>query len=374
MKIKVINWNIRGLNEAEKRSTVKALMGKWKPDVLCLQETKIVDWSSSMIQQMWGNRWANWAELKACEFRWCYTGVYGPHTNPDREVLWLELAALRGIWDEQWVIGGDFNGAFYTWSRGEDSIQASRIDRFLFSSEWNDTFKDIKQIALPKVTSDHRPILLENGDWEVGPFYFKFENMWLQEVGFLDKIKEWWQNYSIEGTPDFVLSQKLRCLKKDITDWNRETYGKLETRKSKALDELMAIEQASENRLTTQAEKEKILSLKMELLQIAKAEEVSWRQKSRCLWLKEGDRNTKYFQRVANSCRRNNHIKKLMVGDEIIEDKDQIKSKILDFYQNLYTENEQWRLTATFEDLTCISLEEKEWLEKAFEEDKFFKE
>lgn len=69
MKIKVINWNIRGLNEAEKRSTVKALMGKWKPDVLCLQETKIVDWSSSMIQQMWGNRWANWAELKACGTR-----------------------------------------------------------------------------------------------------------------------------------------------------------------------------------------------------------------------------------------------------------------------------------------------------------------
>lgn len=138
----------------------------------------------------------------------------------------------------------------------------------------------------------------------------------------MDKIKEWWQNYSIEGTPDFVLSQKLRCLKKDITDWNRETYGKLETRKSKALDELMAIEQASENRLTTQAEKEKILSLKMELLQIAKAEEVSWRQKSRCLWLKEGDRNMKYFQRVANSRRRNNHINKLMVGDEIIEDKD----------------------------------------------------
>lgn len=55
-------------------------------------------------------------------------------------------------------------GAFYTWSRGEDSIQASRIDRFLFSSEWNDTFKDIKQIALPEVTSNHRPILLENGD------------------------------------------------------------------------------------------------------------------------------------------------------------------------------------------------------------------
>lgn len=38
-------------------------------------------------------------------------GVTQGYMDPilDREVLWLELAALRGIWDEQWVIGGDFN-------------------------------------------------------------------------------------------------------------------------------------------------------------------------------------------------------------------------------------------------------------------------
>lgn len=35
------------------------------------------------------------------------------------------------------------------------------------------------------------------------------------------------------------------------------------------------------------------LDIEMELEKIAKAEETSWRQKSRCLWLKEGDRNTK---------------------------------------------------------------------------------
>lgn len=136
---------------------------------------------------------------------------------------------------------------------------------FLISPEWSDTFKSIKQIAVPKVMSDHRPVLLLNGDWEDNPSYFKFENMWLQEEWFLDKIKEWWQNYSIRESLDFILSQKLRCLKQDITDWNREVIGKMETRKSKALDELMAIEQAIENRLPSQAEKEKMMVLKMEL-------------------------------------------------------------------------------------------------------------
>jgi hypothetical protein len=45
-----------------------------------------------------------------------------------------------------------------------------------------------------------------------------------------------------------------------------------------------------------------------ELEKVNLIDEISWRQKSTVLWLKEGDKCTKFFHRVANSNRRNNSI------------------------------------------------------------------
>lgn len=249
-------------------------------------------------------------------------------------------------------------------------MQASRIDRFLISSEWNENFKVIKQVALPRVISDHRPLLMKCGDWEVKPSYFKFENMWLQAEGFMDKVEEWWHNYTLGGSPDFILTQKLKKLKKDITDWNKATFGQLETRKSQILEDLALLETIAESRLMSQAEKEKLVTLNHELQKLAIAKEVSWRQKSRCLWLKEGDKNTKFFHTIANSNRRNNCIDKLLIDGEISEESEEIKTEILSFYQDMYTENENWRRPrVTFDGLASISLIEKAWLERPFEEE-----
>jgi hypothetical protein len=46
-------------------------------------------------------------------------------------------------------------------------------------------------------------------------------------------------------------------------------------------------------------------------------EEISWKQKSRVLWLKEGDKCTKFFHRVFNSNRRFNSIESLLVNGSI---------------------------------------------------------
>ena len=42
-------------------------------------------------------------------FTWIFTGVYGPIVYGRREELWGELGAIRGLWDDPWCVGGDFN-------------------------------------------------------------------------------------------------------------------------------------------------------------------------------------------------------------------------------------------------------------------------
>ncbi|RVW95785.1 hypothetical protein CK203_025692 [Vitis vinifera] len=52
----------------------------------------------------------------SCKFRncgkWGSLGVHGclwPFTKKDRECLWDELGAVRGLWGDPWCVGGDFN-------------------------------------------------------------------------------------------------------------------------------------------------------------------------------------------------------------------------------------------------------------------------
>ena len=60
-------------------------------------------------------------------------------------------------------------------------------------------------------------------------------------------------------------------------------------------------------------------------------EEISWRQKSRMLCIKEGDNNTKFFHKMANSQRRYNHISMLEVNGVIYEDGSEMADQLHSF-------------------------------------------
>ena len=66
-----------------------------------------------------------------------------------------------------------------------------------------------------------------------------------------------------------------------------------------------------------------------------------WLQRSRITWLKEGDRNTKYFHRKARWRARKNNIKKLMQEDgNWCTDQQAMQGMVVHYFENLFTSNE----------------------------------
>ena len=109
-------------------------------------------------------------------------------------------------------------GGSFTWKRGLNNQSHSRIDRFQVSNEWEEHFSRAVQSVLPKPVSDHFPILLDGGGLGGGLMPFRFENMWLKEKGFKEKVQAWWVGLNFSGFASFVLASKLKALKPLLKD------------------------------------------------------------------------------------------------------------------------------------------------------------
>ena len=56
MNLKIISWNVRGLNEWDKRLQVRNLIRNWRLDIVCLQETKMELITRVVILSLWGGQ------------------------------------------------------------------------------------------------------------------------------------------------------------------------------------------------------------------------------------------------------------------------------------------------------------------------------
>ena len=65
MKIKILSWNVRGLNDSNKRKLIKALISSQKVDLVCLQETKMTEMSLGVVRSLGGGRFLEWEVLNA---------------------------------------------------------------------------------------------------------------------------------------------------------------------------------------------------------------------------------------------------------------------------------------------------------------------
>jgi len=229
--------------------------------------------------------------------------------------------------------GGDF-----TWSRSGDESVCSRLDHFLVSADCEELFPDMFQKRLPRPISDHFPICLETTRLERGRTHSKFENMWLEFEGFSDLIKEWWGEAQVDGYASYIVATKLKFVKEKLKKWNREMFGDVKTQKYNLLGITNSIDVKEETSGLTSVECQQRRDAKEDWAKLILMEEISWRQKSRALWLKAGDRNTKIFHTTVR--RKVNSMAFVAVDGVQYDALPTMKAPIYNFYKSLFSESE----------------------------------
>lgn len=191
--------------------------------------------------------------------------VYAKHTATQRQHLWRVLCDFSTGLQLPWLIGGDFNtfraiddhngrstpslsalqdfndcievcslmsppyqGTRYTWDEGRGLGRVrQRLDWTFINSLMYDMFDTLRLTHLPRVTSDHTPLLIQC-QLSTQPIRrsFRFLDAWLHHPDFHNYVRHAWLSYPTTGGMRGFYD-KLFSLKKDIQQWNKAIFGNI---------------------------------------------------------------------------------------------------------------------------------------------------
>ena len=162
---------------------------------------------------------------------------------------------------------------------------------------------------------------------------FRFEHMWMSDKGCSETIEAVWSENSFAPWDTRVLSKINRC-GQELSRWSRKSFGNVRKeleRKKKQLKE-------AEKRAIRTGDSRHMKWLEGEVNVLLDKEAKMWRQRFKVMWLKDGDRNTRFFHSKASQRRRRNYITQLYdATGRWCTRQAQVNDTIVDFYQNLFT-------------------------------------
>jgi hypothetical protein len=303
------------------------------------------------------------------------SAVYASNCYIHRRLLWSALSQIQSQHMLPWSFIGDFNtiigsheyrgnstpartpmldfqnwtdsnnlihlqthGAFFTWSNGRRGRHHTqkRLDRVICNYDWFDCCNSANVSTLTKNISDHFPILFEfkNLHSQI-PSSFKFLKMWIAHQDCVNVVQQSW-NVNVVGCPMYVLSEKLKILKKNLKTWNKNVFGNVHENVKKCklkVDEIQALLD-SNGPSDTLLDQEKIAQVSLE--NALHLEELFWHEKSKVKWHCEGDRNTSYFHKLAKFRQATNQITSIKNGDVTLNDPDEVKAHIVNHFTSLF--------------------------------------
>ncbi|XP_073100627.1 uncharacterized protein [Elaeis guineensis] len=252
---------------------------------------------------------------------WTFTAVYGPTEHQEKILFWRELRQIRASFPGPWLIGGDFSATYkvrerngtpqstkiskaftslirslqlidpplegqdYTWSNHRESPTMAKLDRLLFSPEWDDIFPHAIQIALLKRCSDHSPIKLSLVSPPNNHRPFRFDRRWLGHANLAEVVEDAWQS---SGSPeDAILNLvlKIRATRKALKVWSHNVRRATHENKDKLLHQIQDLDKKEEQTCLSSTERDPRDQHKRTLFDLYKLEEIYWKQRSKVNWI-----------------------------------------------------------------------------------------
>jgi exonuclease III len=277
---------------------------------------------------------------------WSFLGefnvILGAHEHRGRfSPARLPMSDFQAWTDNFQLIHLPTKGAEFTWNNGRGGSRHTekRLDRVVCNQDWLDICQVSSVEALTKHKSDHFPLLF---DFQTSIITFasnfKFMRMWSMHDDCRSIISECWKTELI-GCPMFILNKKLKILKMKLKEWNKTCFGNINE----------AVVQADLNLKNVQHNIQSIGPTDMLLAEERQAnialedalnkQEVFWQEKARLNWHLHGDRNTKYFHRLAKLKSSTKAITSLQDGANVLIDPVHISEHIVNYYKNLFSSN-----------------------------------
>jgi hypothetical protein len=205
-------------------------------------------------------------------------------------------------------------GRSYTWSTMQQDPLLEQLDWCFTSSTWISICPNTLMLPLARTTSDNTPCMIQIGTSIPKAKVFRFENFWIDQLGFLDIVQAVWQSEFKSICSATKLSAKFKFLRRMLRRW-AQNLSNLKKQIQVCNEVVLILDKLEENRRHFCAEKNFRNILKGHITKLLQFQKEYWRQRYTIRWTKLGDQSTKIFHAAATERYRINTITSIDTND-----------------------------------------------------------